>query len=97
MRAHLMAVKASLAKTFVRAKIAVKHNSKMRRVSVILQDLAAIRFEITKVTIQTSFGVLQLCVDQQIEPILELESTLRTVCLTSLVSLILVGVQLVKT
>ena len=92
-----MAVETSLAQAFVRAEVAVKHNSQVRRVSVILQNLAAVRFEIAKVTIQTSFGMLQFCVDQQVEPILELESTLGTVCLARLVRLILVGVQLVKT
>ena len=97
MRAHLMTVKASLAQAFVRAEVAVEHNSQVRSVSVILQNLAALRFEIAKVTIQTSFGMLQLCVNQQVEPILELESTLRTVCLARFVRLILVGVQLVET
>ena len=97
MRAHLVTVKASLAQAFVRAEVAVIHNSQMRGVSVILQNLAALRFEIAKVTIQTSFGMLQLCVDEQVEPILELETTLRTVCLSRLVRLVLVGVQLVET
>ena len=64
---------------------------------MILQNLAAVRFEVTKVTIQTSFGMLQLCVDQQVEPILEFESTLGTICLAGLVRLILVSVQLLKT
>ena len=92
-----MTVKASLAQAFVRAEVAVEHNSQVRSVSVILQNLAALRFEVAKVTIQTSFGMLQLCVNQQVEPILELESTLRTVCLACLVRLVLVGVQLVET
>ena len=92
-----MAVKAGLAQAFVRAEVAVIHNSQMRGVSVILQNLAAVRFEITEVTIHASFGVLQLCVDQQVETILELEATLRTVCLSRLVRLILVGIQLVQT
>ena len=92
-----MTVKASLAQTFVRAEVAVEHNPQVRSISVILQNLAALRFEVAKVTIQTSFGMLQLCVDQQVEPILELETTLWTVCLACLVRLILVGVQLVET
>ena len=91
-----MTVKASLAQPFVRAEVAVEHNSQMNTISVVLQNLAALRFEITKVAIHTSLGMLQLCVDEQVEPVLELDSTLRTVCLARLVCLILVGVQLVK-
>ena len=60
------------------------------------QSLTALRFEIAEVAQKSSFGVLQLGVDQQVEPVLELQSTLRAIGLARLVSLVLVSVQLVQ-
>ena len=60
------------------------------------QSLTALRFEIAEVAQKSSFGVFQLGVDQQVEPVLELQSTLGAIGLARLVSLVLVSVQLVQ-
>ena len=63
---------------------------------MIPQSLTAFRFEVAEITEKSPFGVFQLGVDQQVEPVLELQTTLRAIGLARLVSLVLVSVQLVQ-
>ena len=63
---------------------------------MIPQGLTALRFEIAEIAEKSPFSVFQLGVDQQVEPVLELQSALRAIGLARLVSLVLVSVQLVQ-